>query len=509
MMNSKPIQILYLEDAREDIDLMKRILSKSGLLFDLKVVDSKNEFIAELDRGQTDLILSDHTLFQFNSLEALKIFKSYMYPIPFILITGTVSEEYAVEVLKEGADDYILKDRLARLPMAIDQALEKKRLERAKKETEARLDKARERAEFLLKNVDGILWESDSDLLNFNFLSPQVENILGYTPEEWTIDPNFWEDHLHPEDKTITKEIYRSNLRNLNDFTVNYRFKHHSGKFVWIQDRIKIHTRNGALERITGIMIDISVEKELNESLIELNLKLEKSIREMEISNQELEQFAYVVSHDLQEPLRMVSNFMTQLELKYGHVLDEKAKQYIHFATDGAKRMRQIILDLLDYSRVGRHLDSLSEFEVQEIVVQAISLNRKIIEESGAKIRYSNLPKILSYKIPFSQIILNLLGNALKYQKENIPPDIEIKFAQEGGFWVFSIKDNGIGIPEEMFERIFVIFQRLHTQNHFRGTGIGLSIVKKIVESLGGKVWLSSKLGEGSTFYFKLPILQP
>jgi PAS domain S-box-containing protein len=506
-MNNKPIKILYLEDSQEDIDLMKRTLAKSEINYELKISDSKASFIAALDMGKPDLILADHTLFQFNSLEALKIFKSYEYSIPFILVTGTVSEEYAVKVLKEGADDYILKDRLARLPMAIDQALEKKRLESAKKETEARLDKARETAEFLLKNVDGILWESDSDSLNYNYLSPQVINILGYAPEEWQSIPHFWEEHLHPEDKDITLDAFKSNLQKISDFTLNYRFRHKSGKFVWIQDRIKIHATKGGPNRITGIMIDISVEKELNESLIELNLRLEKSIREMEISNQELEQFAYVVSHDLQEPLRMVSNFMTQLENKYGDVLDEKARQYIHFATDGAKRMRQIILDLLDYSRVGRHLDSLTEIDVQEIVGQAVSLNRKLIEDSDAKIVYSDLPIILSYKIPFTQIILNLLGNALKYQKENIPPLIEIKSVREEGFWVFSVSDNGIGIQEDMFEQIFVIFQRLHNQSHYRGTGIGLSIVKKIVEGLGGKVWLSSKVGEGSTFYFKLPIL--
>lgn len=227
--------------------------------------------------------------------------------------------------------------------------------------------------------------------------------------------------------------------------------------------------------------------------------------RELEFTNQHLEQFAYIASHDLQEPLRMITSFLKQLEKKYGGKLDEKGHQYIYFATDGANRVRQIILDLLEYSRVGKNLEAPENVDLKVIIEDYQILRKKIIEEKNVSIQYNSLPIVKISNPPLTQAIHSLLDNSIKYGKESIPPKILISGSETVDAWQIQIKDNGIGIEPEYFEMIFVLFQRLHNRNEYEGTGIGLAIAKKNVESWNGKIWLESKVDEGSTFYFTIP----
>lgn len=250
--------------------------------------------------------------------------------------------------------------------------------------------------------------------------------------------------------------------------------------------------------------IDISRQKNAEISLIQVNESLQNQTKELTRSNAELEQFAYVASHDMQEPLRMISSFLTQLEKKYGDVLDEKGKTYIGFAVDGAKRMRQIILDLLEFSRVGKTEDKKEELDINNLISEIRILFRKQIEDKSATIKATELPLISTYRIPLYQIFRNLISNALTYAAQQRPCTIEISAAELETHWQFNIADNGIGINEEFFDRIFIIFQRLHNKEDYPGTGMGLAITKKIVESLGGKIWVSSVEGKGSTFHFTI-----
>jgi PAS domain S-box-containing protein len=249
---------------------------------------------------------------------------------------------------------------------------------------------------------------------------------------------------------------------------------------------------------------DITERKTSDTVLKELNTTLQKHAKELAVSNAELEQFAYVASHDLQEPLRMVTGFLTQIERKYSNVLDDKGKQYIDFAVDGAKRMRQIILDLLEFSRIGRTDDNTEAVDMNKIVADILSLYRKQIEEKKAVIRFSNLPIINTYKVPVRQVLQNLISNALKYQKAGNKPVVTINCIETDKHYHFSVSDNGIGIEKEYFDTIFIIFQRLHNKEGYSGTGMGLAVTKKIVDSLGGKIWLESEEGKGSTFYFTI-----
>ena len=247
-------------------------------------------------------------------------------------------------------------------------------------------------------------------------------------------------------------------------------------------------------------------ERKLSETrLLNLNHSLQTQTYQLAAINKELEQFAYVASHDLQEPLRMITSFLSQIELKYENVLDEKGKKYIYFAVDGAKRMRQIILDLLEYSTIGR-IDELKEnIDLNTIVDEIKILYTSKIEEQQAIIITDQLPVIVSYKSPVRQVFQNIIGNSLKYCKKGRPCLIKIFALDMVTQWQFSVQDNGIGINKEYFDKIFVIFQRLHTKETYSGTGLGLAVTKKIIENLNGKIWLESVENEGTIFHFTIP----
>ena len=241
--------------------------------------------------------------------------------------------------------------------------------------------------------------------------------------------------------------------------------------------------------------------------LLQLNQKqdsLEHAVKMLEQKNTELEQFTYAASHDLQEPLRMVTGFLTQLEKKYGSSFDHKAKQYIHFAVDGAQRMRRLILDLLEFSRVGRIQDHLEEVDLNNIINEILLLYHTEIQEKSAVIVTAKLPIIFSHRSAVTQVFQNLIGNALKYSKDEPPVHINISVQEQEKYWQFSVADNGIGILQEYFEKIFVIFQRLNDREKYPGSGIGLAITKKIVDNLGGSIRVQSEEGRGSTFYFTI-----
>lgn len=249
---------------------------------------------------------------------------------------------------------------------------------------------------------------------------------------------------------------------------------------------------SGAVFKMTNITPAKHAEDELKKTMVEL-----------ERSNKELEQFAYIASHDLQEPLRMVSNFTQLLSKRYGGKLDQDADTMINFAVDGAKRMQMLITDLLTFSRVTTRGMTFESVDLNEVLASVEKNLQMAIKETGVEIKASHLPVVKADAVQMAQLFQNLLSNAIKFRSER-KPVVEIKAVEKATEWVFSVADNGIGIDPQFKERIFVIFQRLHNISEYPGTGIGLAICKKIVERHRGRIWVESESGEGSIFYFTL-----
>lgn len=266
-----------------------------------------------------------------------------------------------------------------------------------------------------------------------------------------------------------------------------------------------IFNENKEIVSIFGIFTDITHRIESEKSLMELNKSLEKSLQDLESVNKELEQFAFIASHDLQEPLRMVTSFLKMLSKKYKNEIDEKGKKYIQFATEGADRMRQIILDLLEYSTAGKLESSKESINLNIALADYKILRRAILEEKNVTIDTSELPTIIWYKAPLIQTLHALLDNAIKYSTDDKNPVVSILVTEKKKFWEIAISDNGIGIQKEYLNKIFVMFQRLHTRDTYEGSGMGLALVKKNVEGWGGEISVESDLGKGSTFTFTIP----
>ncbi|WP_161971687.1 PAS domain S-box protein [Flavobacterium silvisoli] len=373
-----------------------------------------------------------------------------------------------------------------------------------RKQTDFRILEANERFEKISEATNDAIWDWNitGDSL---YWGEGFKKLFGYDTDAIKPTLDFWATLLHPEDSTSVLDSMNQSLADTSTkkWGREYQFKKANGEYAYVIDKgLIIRDDKGKAIRMIGALTDITYRKRYELELFELNVSLQKHAQELEIANEELDQFAFTASHDLQEPLRMITSFMDLLKRKYGDQLDEKAHQYIHFATDGAKRMKKIIIDLLEYSRAGRYAEVSEPVDLNEVFQEYLRLRRKVIQEKNVELYFGNLPVITIEKTPLVQTIHSLLDNAVKYSKSEVPPQIHFLVHEKDKEWIFEVKDNGIGIDERFFEKIFIIFQRLHNRDHYDGTGIGLAIVKKHVEMWGGRVWVASKLGKGSSFYF-------
>ena len=358
------LRVLFVEDQPADVELARRALREHG--FDVQgcAVQDPDQFLNEIRKGVYDIVLADYNLPQWNGMEAVSLLRREGLDIPVILVTGALEEARAVECLKDGAADYLLKEHLTRLPESIRQALREKK--------------------------------------------------------------------LREDNKRSQQELARS--------------------------------------------------------------------------NRELEQFAYVASHDLQEPLRMIASYTQLIADRYRGKLDDKADRYIHYAVDGATRMQALIDDLLTFSRVGRQGLALQNSDCNEAIEIACQNLENAIRETGAQVEHDRLPVIVADGRLLVQLFQNLISNSIKFRGTEAP-HIQISAEKQKREWIFAVTDNGIGIAPEHAQSIFGIFKRLHTHDEYPGSGIGLSICKKIVEHHGGRIWVESAPGRGATFMFVLPSL--
>src|SRR6266850_2041916 len=254
-----------------------------------------------------------------------------------------------------------------------------------------------------------------------------------------------------------------------------------------------------------GVGSDITERKQAEAELKRAHNDLAQKADELQRSNAELEQFAYVASHDLQEPLRMVSSYTQLLKRRYNDKLQGDAQEFMHYIVDGAARMKQLIEDLLAYSRVGTRDKNFKPVDAESPLKRALINLRAAIQDSGATVTQDRLPAVHCDEVQLAQLFQNLIGNALKFRRTDAAPAVHVGAAEHGMEWEFTVRDNGIGIEPQYFERIFMVFQRLHNKGEYPGTGIGLAIVKKVVERHGGRIWVQSQPGAGTTFHFTMP----
>ncbi len=501
--SQRNLKILHLEDLATDADLVARELRKGGIQFDSVVVDNKTDFIRVLTEFSPDLILSDHDMPSFSSLDALRILKGLQINIPFILVTAMTSEEIAVNVMKEGAWDYVLKDRMQRLPSAITQAFEKFTSLQSQRKAEEKLSQERFLLRLIIDNLPEAITVKDINLryLIANSLAVQY---LG-APSEKEIFGKVLFDFVAPPLAVSIQDVDRLVIQSGKAIIKQeMEVRTPDGENRWMLiSKLPLKVNNEVLG-VVEVGYDITDQKNNQLHLQKLNESLEAHARELADSNAELEHFAFVASHDLQEPLRMVTSFLQLLKIKYSAQLDATALEYIGFAVDGSERMKRLIQDLLEYSGIGTATLVHENVNVREAINDVLAMMESIILEKQAIVKIDALPdSIGTQKSMITQLFQNLISNALKYSGGKVL-EITISGEDKGAQWLFSVRDNGIGIDPKYFDKIFVIFQRLHTKSKYAGTGVGLAICKKIVERHGGRIWVESKPGEGSVFYFTL-----
>jgi signal transduction histidine kinase len=362
------LRVLMVEDSAGDVELALLTLRGDGFDVSSDVAQTAEEFTARIRTATYDVVIADYNLPKWRGMEAVDILRRENLEVPLIVVTGYLGEEKAVECIKQGATDCVLKDRLARLPSSVRRALEEKRL----------------------------------------------------------------------------RDLRRKSER-----------------------------------------------------------ELASKVAELARSNEELEQFAYVASHDLQEPLRMIASYTQLLSERYRGKLDEQADKYIAYSVDGAVRMQALIHDLLKFSRVGKAEIELSITDCSAVVEQAVQNLRAAIEQSGAVVNWNDLPAIMADRSQLTQVFQNLIANAVKFHASD-KPVIQIDAQRKDHEWVVTVSDNGIGIPEENWKDVFIIFRRLNGRSEYPGNGIGLSICKKIIERHGGRIWIEAQPKPGCCFRFSL-----
>ncbi|MBI3444053.1 MAG: CHASE domain-containing protein [Magnetospirillum sp.] len=373
------------------------------------------------------------------------------------------------------------------------------------------LRESEQRWAFALEGAGDGVW--DWNLLTGEAVnSPRWKDIVGCSADCDLSTIERWKALIHPEDRgrvLAMMDEYISGAAASPSFALEYRLRCCRDSWTWVLCRGMIIARDdtGKPVRIIGTLSDITERKSYDEIIAAKGRELEHLNTNLAASNTELEMFAYVASHDLREPLRMVSSYLSLLERRYGPGLDKDALEFLGYARDGAKRMDQLVLELLDFSRIDRRGSPLTVIGLSAPLAQATGNLRVLIKEAGASIIIGpelEEIQVLGDASQIARLFQNIIENALKYRSPNREPVIRVEGRRSGDFWDIRISDNGIGIEPQYFERIFGIFQRLHTRDKYDGTGIGLAVCKKIIERHGGTIGLESEPDRGTTFIFTL-----
>lgn len=497
-----PKRILLLEDDAHCAQLLQMYLAQRWPECTIVHVSSKNDYVDALAGGNIDIVLCDYSLPGFSGPDALAIARQDYPEVPVIFITGAISDDHAVECLKAGAVDYILKDRPARLIPAIYRAVEL-----------AEANNRRLEHENLINSVDGIVWVADQSSLKFTFVSKQAERILGYPIESWINEPDFWQNHIHQDDKEMVINLCRNLAPDQTHPDFEYRMIAADGRVVWLRDIVSLLVKKNRPPQIRGLMMDVTRHKLAEQAVEEIQLKLRESNEDLVRRNKEIQNFYHVLSHELKTPLTSAREFVSMVLEGLAGPLNKTQMEYLGIAKDSCNQLRICINDLLDTTRIETGKLSL-EFKSVDLagVVQRLvkTMQTKAIDHN-VQLTFeptSDLAVIAADEGRITQVVTNLIDNAFKFTPSggSITAKISEVFGRPDCIQV-SVSDTGRGIPKEEQD---YIFERLHqvkagdaTKEH--GIGLGLYLCRELVWLHGGVIWVNSEVDKGSTFTFMLP----
>jgi hypothetical protein len=502
------LNILILEDVALDAELIEYELRREKINFSSVIVETEEDFTDALTNFNPDIILADHSLPTFDGLSALKITKKLSPEIPFIFVSGKIGEEFAVEVLKEGATDYVLKNNLSKLVPALQRAFKETKEQSERKNVENTLKKRDEQLRLITDNMLDIVVHIDSDGF-IHYLSPSVKTVLGYNPEEILgLKISELKKFVHPEDFPTVKTGFEQVFTN-NTSIVEYRCQNVNGNYLWLEAIGNVLASNSQkLRGAVFVIRNINDRKIAENKLKQYHDELEKMViertAELETINKELESFSYSVSHDLRAPLRRIDGFSQALLEDYSDKMDEQGLYYLNRMRIASQRMAQLIDDLLELSRLSRTTIKIEDVNLSSMaknIANELKTNhpqRDVNFIIGDNIMVKGDPRL------FQILMENLLDNAWKFTSNKRESIINFGFQDDNGRLTYFVKDNGCGFNMEESEKIFKPFKRLNSENKFPGSGIGLATVQRIVAKHGGVIWAQGEIGIGSTFYFTL-----
>ncbi len=502
------MRILHLEDDPRDADLVRMLLSTEGMVCEVRRAERREEFVAALDEGGVDLILSDFALPSFDGGQALDIANERCPDVPFVFFSGTIGEDAAIDALRGGATDYVLKDRPGRLVPALRRALREARERAQRRQAEERLRAAEETYRVVAETAsDGIVTIDDEGRITF--VNPAAEQIFGYSADElWGVELAM----LMPE---RFREVHRAGLRlflatgqrGVSWTAAEFAGLHKDGHEIPLEISFGV-LRRGGTYLFTGIIRDITERKRAEQKVHDLNESLERRVlertAELEATTKELEAFSYSVSHDLRAPLRAINGFAQIVLEEYGETVDERCRDYLERVNSGCARMAELIEALLALARVAR-------WEMRRETVDCSALAEAVAADlrttnTGRQVLFTAAEGLIvdADRALVRAVLENLLGNAWKYTSKHPTARIDFGAIKRRGEQVFFVRDDGAGFDMAYASKLYGAFQRLHGSDEFEGTGIGLATVQRIVHRHGGRTWAESSIEQGATFYFTL-----
>lgn len=494
MRKHLPMNFLLLEDNLADAELIEYELL--GFLPDLvlKRVETEEGFIQELSENPPDLIISDYDLPGYSGAAALKEAMSRCPETPFILVTGAVSEDRVIEMLTQGAKDYVLKSRLNRLASAVGRVLKEAQELKARRAAEQEMLDASLYVRSLIEaGLDPLLVIStEGIIIDVNAAAEKMAGI----PRNLAIGTDYAMNCTEPEKareglKKVLTEGY------IRDFPLC--IKHVSGKCTAVLCNAATYLdAEGRVEGVVATSRDVTRFRTAEE-------ELRKTAERLAVLNSEMESFSHSVAHDLQAPLRAIGGYARMILKDAGPAMDAETKRRFDVIRENARRMQEMIEGLLALSRVGRHGMSFRRIDMNSLCAEVWNEVVNAFPDAGALFEIGTVPDAYGDKSLIRQVLANLFANALKYSRNSDPAEIKIGSYTKDRSTVYYVRDNGVGFDMSCCHKLFGAFQRLHSASEFEGTGLGLYIAKRIIDRHQGRIWAESALGRGATFYFTLP----